>query len=174
MRRVRYVVASSVDGYIGGPNGEADWIIMDPAIDFKALFAQFDTALVGRRTYEPMAAQSRKGGMPGIKTIVFSKTLRPADHPHVTIVAEGARETIDALKQAPGKDIWLFGGGLLFRSLLAEGVVDTVEVAIIPVLLGGGIPLLPPPASRASLTLTTHTIYPTGIVGLEYSVRRPN
>jgi len=55
MRRVRYVVAMSLDGYIAGPNGEADWIIMDPDIDFGALFEQFDTFLLGRRTFEGMA-----------------------------------------------------------------------------------------------------------------------
>jgi dihydrofolate reductase len=52
MRRVRYVVAMSLDGYIVGPNGEVDWIIMDPDIDFRALFDQFDTSLLGRRTFE--------------------------------------------------------------------------------------------------------------------------
>jgi dihydrofolate reductase len=68
------------------------------------------------------------------------------------------------------KDIWLFGGGGLFRSLLEAGLVDTVEVAVIPVLLGGGIPLLPPPAKQVSLKLTGHKVYKTGIVSLEYAV----
>jgi len=52
MRRVRYSVASSLDGYIAGPQGEDDWIVVDPSIDFGALFGQFDTALMGRRTFE--------------------------------------------------------------------------------------------------------------------------
>jgi len=77
-----------------------------------------------------------------------------------------------ALKQSAGKDIWLFGGGVLFRSLVAAGLVDTVEVAIIPVLLGDGIALLPDPAKRVHLELTSHKVYPTGILGLEYAVRR--
>jgi dihydrofolate reductase len=67
----------------------------------------------------------------------------------------------------------VFGGGSLFRSLLEAGLVDTVEAAIIPVLLGGGIPLLPPPAKQAKLTLTRNTVYRTGIVSLEYSVDCP-
>ncbi len=75
-----------------------------------------------------------------------------------------------ALRAEPGKDIWLFGGGSLFRSLLDAGLVDTVEVAIMPVLLGGGIPLLPPPAKQTKLKLTGHKVYKTGIVSLEYSV----
>jgi dihydrofolate reductase len=172
MRRIRYQVATSLDGYIAGPKGEADWIIMDPEIDFNALFAQFDTVLIGRRTFEGMARGRKKpGAMPGMKTIVFSRSLRQRDYPKITIVAENAKKALTALRAEQGKDIWLFGGGLLFRSLLDVGMVDSVEVAIIPVLLGGGIPLLPPPAKAAKLKLTGHKVYKTGIVLLEYAVK---
>ena len=173
MRRIRYQVATSLDGYIAGLKGEADWIVMDPDIDFRALFDQFDTVLIGRRTFEGMARGKKKpGAMPGMKTLVFSRTLRQRDYPKVTIVADNAEETLTALRAEPGKDIWLFGGGLLFRSMLAAKLVDTVEVAVIPVLLGGGIPLFPPPARAAKLKLTGHKLYPTsGIVMLEYAVK---
>ncbi len=170
MRRIRYQVAMSLDGYIAGPKGEADWIIMDSDIDFGALFEQFDTFLLGRRTFEAMG-RGGPGGSPGAKTFVFSRTLRQQDYPGVTIVAEGAEEILTALRAESGKDIWLFGGGLLCRSLLDAGLVDTVEVAIMPVLLGGGIPLLPPPAKQTKLKLTGQRVYSkTGIVLLEYSV----
>lgn len=173
MRRVRYQVAASLDGYIAGPEGEHDWIVMDPDIDFGALFAEFDTLLMGRRTYEAMAASGQGAAMPGMETLVFSRSLRPEDHPSVTVVSDRVRETVDELRARPGKDIWLFGGGDLFRSLLELGCVDTVEPAIVPVMIGGGLPLLPSPAARASLTLTGHTVYPkSGIVLLEYAVRR--
>ena len=110
MRRIRYQVAMSLDGYIAGPNGEADWIIMDPDIDFGALFAQFDTFLLGRRTFETIGGRG-PGGSKGTKTIVFSRTLQQRDYPKVTIVADGCRQTVTALRAQPGKDIWLFGGG---------------------------------------------------------------
>jgi dihydrofolate reductase len=105
MRRVRYQVAASLDGYIAGPNGEADWIIMDPDIDFRAHFAQFDTVLIGRRTFEAMARGTKAGAMPGMKTFVFSRTLRQRDYPDVTIVGENAEETLTALRAQPGKDV---------------------------------------------------------------------
>ena len=172
MKRIRYQVAMSLDGYIAGPKGEADWIIMDPDIDFGALFEQFDTFLLGRRTFEAME-RAGQGGSLGVKTLVFSRTLRQQDYPGVTIVAEGVEETVAALRAEPGKDIWLFGGGSLFRSLLDAGLVDTVEVAIMPVLLGEGIPLLPAPAKQTKLKLTGQKVYSkTGIVLLEYSVER--
>jgi len=175
MRRIRYCVACSLDGYIAGPKGEYDWIIMDPEIDFQKMFRQYDAMLVGRKTYDVMIQQGGGGGdwgMYGMKVFVLSKTLKPKDHPKVTIISKDVKKRLTALKKERGKDIWLFGGGLLFRSLLDMGLVDTVEVAVIPVLLGGGIPLLPPPAGRAKLKLTKHTVLKkTGIVGLEYEVR---
>ena len=167
-RRVRYQVAMSLDGFIAGPKGEADWIVMDKDIDFESLFSQFDTFLLGRKTFETMGGRGTGGR--GTKTIVFSRTLKPEDHPRVTIVSDRIAETVNALRAEKGKDIWLFGGGSLFRSLLDAGVVDTVEVAVMPVLLGGGIPLVPSPASPTKLTLTGHKIYKTGIVMLEYAV----
>lgn len=61
MRRIRYGVAMSLEGYIAGPNGEADWIIMDPDIDFSTIFKEFDTLLIGRRTFETMARSEASG-----------------------------------------------------------------------------------------------------------------
>ncbi|MEA2693578.1 MAG: hypothetical protein QOJ16_2965 [Acidobacteriota bacterium] len=160
----------SLDGYIAGPNGESDWIVMDPDIDFGALMEAFDTVLLGRKTYEATREQGGGVGMPGTQAYVFSRTLRPADCPGVT-VSDQPEETLTALKARAGKDVWLFGGGSLFYSLLELDLVDAVEVAIIPVLLGGGLPLLPHPAQRTKLQLVKHRIYEkTGTVSLEYAV----
>src|SRR5687768_536606 len=169
-RRLRYQVAASLDGFIGTADGKPDWIPSDPDIDFGALFAQFDTLLLGRRTFEGMGAQ---GQSPGMKTVVVSRTLKAADHPDVTIIGDGLAEAVTALKAQPGKDIWLFGGGELFRSLASLGLVDRVEVAVVPVLLGGGTPLVPPPMAQKRLKLDGHRVYDkSGIMLLEYSVPR--
>jgi len=159
-----------LDGFIAGPNGEADWIIMDPEIDFEAIYSQFDTMLMGRRTFEVMKAAGG-GSTSGMQVFVFSRTLRQEDHPNVTIV-DNPEKLLAELGSKPGKDVWLFGGGSLFRSLAELGLVDTVEVAVIPVLLGEGVPLLPAPAKRVTLKLSGHKLYAkTGIMSLEYAVQ---
>lgn len=169
-RRLRYQVAVSLDGFIAGPNGEYDWIVMDPAIDFAALYREFDTAVMGRKTYEVVQTLGEGGGLTGLDVIVFSRTLRPSTSPGVRIVSDDPCQVVANLKATQGRDIWLYGGGELFRSLLDAGLVDTVELAVMPVLLGDGVPLLPPGATT-TLTLTDQRILPaSGIVALAYAV----
>lgn len=109
---------------------------MDPDIDFGAMFNEFDSVLLGRRTFEAMV-RAGNAALPGMKLFVFSRSLQQSDYPELTIVADEADETLTSLRATSGKDIWLFGGGSLFRSLLDMGMVDTVEVTVIPTLLGG-------------------------------------
>ena len=162
----------SLDGYIAGPNGEADWIPQDPTYDFAALFSQFDTLLIGKGTFEAMVRAGRTR-VPGMKLYVFSRTLQQDDHPEVTIVAGDPAPLVRQVRATPGKDIWIFGGGELFRVFLEAGLVDTVEVALVPVLLGGGVPFLPPPSRRTQLKLVGQkTFEKTGIIALEYQCER--
>jgi dihydrofolate reductase len=170
MRRLRYCVASSLDGFIAGPNGEYDWIVPDPSIDFAALFSEFDAFVMGRKTFEVVRSQGAGGMYDGGEVLVASRTLRQEDCPGVTVVGEGVEQAVAALKEKPGKDVWLFGGGELFRSLLDAGLVDTVEVGLIPVLLGGGIPLVAPGARSPELKLVSSKALPSGTVMLVYAV----
>lgn len=170
MRRVLYRVAASLDGYIAGPRGEVDWIVHDPAVDFAKVYEQVDTVLLGRRTYE----LTRQPGAPpwpqGWQVYVFSRTLPPQDHPGVTVVRADAGVRVAELRAARGREIWLFGGGSLFRSLLEAHQVDLVEVLVMPVLLGGGIPLLEVGAPLTRLALEHVQKYASGLVGLRYRI----
>jgi dihydrofolate reductase len=71
VKKICYAVAASLDGYIAGPKGEADWIIIDPEMDFGELFERFDTVLMGRRTFVPMEKMGQ-GPMSAMETFVFS------------------------------------------------------------------------------------------------------
>ena len=169
MKRLRYCVAVSLDGFIAGPDGECDWIIMDPSTDFDEFFKEFDTVLMGRGSY--MFIKEGAGSMmPGMKTLVCSSTLLSEDHPEVTVVSD-AETMVKELKLEPGKDIWLFGGGNLFRSLLDAGLVDTVEIGVMPILLSRGLPLLADGDRSPKLNLTDTKTLPSGIVGLNYNVQ---
>lgn len=170
IRRLRYSVAMSLDGFIARPNGEFDWIVIDPAIDFKAMYREYDVAIMGRKTYEVMLSMGKQAVMPGIDVVVFSRSITPRTQPGLRVTREDPKAVAADLKAQPGKDIWLFGGGELFRALLAAGLVDTVEVAVIPVLLGEGIPLLPPGATTTLKLVDQKTLPRSGIVVLAYSV----
>jgi dihydrofolate reductase len=171
MRQIRYQVAMSLDGYIADANGGFDWIVRDPDVDFAAMMARFDTLVMGRHTYELTKSMGGGPSMPGVTSVVISRTLKQSDHRDVTILSENWEGAVRELRAKPGKDIWLFGGGALFASMLDAGLVDVVEVGIIPILLGGGIPFLKPPARRATLALATHRLYAkSGIMMLEYNV----
>ena len=171
MRKVWYCVAMSLDGFTGGPKGEYDWIPAEPEIDWGTFMGRFDTVLIGRRSYD--AALAGPGIMPGTQTFVFSRTLRAEDHPGVTIVNDDhVAETLASLRRTSGKEIWLFGGGDLFHSLLQLGEVDKIEVGLAPVLLGQGIPFLPGLDRIAPLRLTETRRYPSGILMLTYDVAK--
>jgi dihydrofolate reductase len=174
MRRIRYGVGTSLDGFIADEKGGTDFLVSDPAYDSAPFFASIDTVLMGRVTYEAAVRQGMRA-YPGLQNYVVSRTLNPADYPGVTVLGDGFERVIADLRAATGKDIWLCGGGVLFRTLLEAGLVDTVELGISPTLLGqAGTPLVAvgPLLSRvARLELTRHEVLPTGLLILEYAVR---
>lgn len=173
MRRVRYGVGMSLDACIADAEGGVGFLMMDRAYDPRPFFAAIDTMLMGRHTYEAALRMGGGTGYAGLRGYVFSRTLRPDDHPGVT-VASDAVATVTALRREPGdKDIWLCGGGALFAGLVGARLVDTVEVGISPVLVGGGIPLAGPlPLPKpVRLALTHHDVLSSRMLVLYYDVR---
>ena len=171
MRRVRYSVAASLDGYIADVNGGFDWIPHDPTVDFAALFDRVDTVVMGRRTFDLVQSQSGPAWKPGTRVYVVSRTLAQESAPGVTIVRENPVGVASSLRHETGSgEIWLFGGGQLFATLLGGRQVDAVEITVVPVLLGAGIPLLAAGVDRTALALTRSHVYPSGMVTLHYSV----
>jgi dihydrofolate reductase len=169
MRQLRYNVAVSLDGFIAGPKGEYDWIVDDPELDLGALASEFDTLLMGRGTFDLARSQGSLLESMGMKTVVVSTTLNASQHKDVTILSSGVAEAVAALKAESGKDIWLFGGGVLFRSMLDAGLVDSIELAVSPVLLGGGVPLLPEGRHWPLRLVDCKTMPNSGIVMLKYA-----
>jgi len=170
MPQLRYSVASSLDGFIAGPNGEFDWIPMDPDINFAAMYAAFGHLVMGRRSYEAFVATG--GGVgPKLPVTVCSTSLPEGERDGVTFVHDGVGRVRSLKSGADRKPIWLWGGGALFGTMVEAGLVDGVDVAIVPILLGGGIPLFPPPGPRLPLRLVRHQIYGrSGIVVVEYDL----
>lgn len=169
MRRLVYGVATSLDGFIAGPAGEYDWITPDSGIDFPAIYRQFDTLLMGRRTYEVASTRGDLLHGAGMPIVVVSTTLKDTPHNQIRILSSNVREAVTALKSERGKDIWLMGGGKLFRSLLDMGLVDSIQVSVFPALLGAGTPLMPQ-GERAFLKLTDCHGLPSGVLMLAYQV----
>jgi dihydrofolate reductase len=165
----------SLDGCIADAKGSTRFLVSDPSYDSAPFFASIDTVLMGRITYEQAVRQGMRA-YPRLRNYVISRTLQAADYPEVTIAGKGAERIVAEQRDEPGKDIWLCGGGVLFNSLLAAGLVDTVELGVSPILLGrAGIPVLagdPPLPNSVRLELTRHAVLPTGLLVLEHTVRK--
>lgn len=188
MRRVRLFIASSLDGYIAGPNESLDWLFTDEDYGYDEFIEQVDVLAMGRRTFETVLGF---GEWPyaGKRTFVFSRSENPPLDPRVTYTSQTPGEWLAARyaelathRSAPGapgaggaepaKDIWLVGGGELIRGFLDEFLVDELIVAVHPVVLGGGIPLIPAGTHRHRLRLVSQQAFDSGLVQLHYVVQR--
>jgi len=164
-------VAASLDGFIAGSHGEYDWIPIDPDIDFAAMYAGFSGIVMGRLSYDVFVASG--GGVgPALPTYVCSRTLPEGERDGVTFVRDGAALVVQLKAQGAEKPLWLWGGGTLFAEMANAHLVDGVDVAVLPILLGRGVPLMSDDL-RVPLRLRAHRLYPkTGTLFLEYDVRR--
>jgi dihydrofolate reductase len=183
MRKVKYFVANSLDNFIARKDGAVDWLFMDGDYGMREFFASVDTMLIGRKTYEfalghnpkpkrkPKNAKPRTSSNFGMKSYIFSRTLKPQKDEDLNIISEQAGEFVRHLKSQTGKDIWLMGGGELARSLFAENLVDEVSLNIHPVLLGSGIALFPEIGRQLDLELFDCKAHKNGCVQVAYRVK---
>ena len=172
MRKIVLSLAVSLDGFIEGPNGEYDWCFMDQDYGMSAFMNSIDAVFVGRKTYEmSLGMEADISGMPRMDEYVFSNTLDKVKEGSVLIKGD-IKTQVEKIKNQTGKDIWLFGGASLTTTLMTLKLIDEVQLAVHPILLGGGKPLIRDVSERVNLELIDTKTYSTGLVSLKYSVMR--
>ncbi len=177
-RKVIVHIAASADGYIARPDGNLDWLTSRPApkgfYGMEAFMKSVDTEIMGRKTYEAALSLGAKFDSKN-RTIVFSRQPRPADAPKgVEFVNGDISAFVSRLRQNPGKDIWLMGGGDLIASFLDANAIDEFVVSVVPVFIGDGIPLIARRHRHAPLELQAVEKFDDGLVQLRYDVRKPS
>ena len=175
MRKVTFGGAPSLDNYFAREDGGVDWLMWsDEAAELMGdYWKTIDTVVMGRKTYEA-ALEMTKGKSnpyPGIKSYVFSRTLKPRKRP-VEIISSDAVKFVRKLKKQAGKDICVMGGGELAHSLLEAGLIDEIGFNIHPVLLGSGVPLFYPMKRQIDLELLDCIPFQNGCVYVMYRVKK--
>ena|SRR5690349_8139198 len=174
-RKVIVHIAASADGYIARADGDLEWLTSRPApagfYGVNDFVRSIDTKVLGRKTYE---ASRRLGAKLDSRNryIVFSRQAAPGDTPSgVEFVTGDIAPFVRRLREQPGKDIWLMGGGDLIASFLDAGAIDEFVVSVVPVFIGDGIPLIARRHRRVALTLQSVDRFDDGVVQLRYQVQ---
>ena len=173
-RKVVVQIGASADGYIARPDGDLEWLTSRPApkgfYGMDAFMRSIDTKVLGRKTYE----MSRRLGAEFDKerTIVFSRQAAPPDAPSgVEFVSEAIGPFVNRLREEPGKDIWLMGGGDIIASFLDAQAIDEFVVSVAPVFIGEGIPLIARRPRHELLELLSSERFDDGLVQNRYRVQ---
>jgi dihydrofolate reductase len=173
MRNVVLGVGISLDGYIARLDGGVDFLFIPKDYSMGDFLATVDAAIMGRKTFD---VALKMGGFRGasMKNYVFSRSQPAGDREGVVFVNKRPAAFIRELRKRPGKNIWLMGGGELAREFLKADLVDELNLGIVPVLLGEGIPLFPSGFPQRDFTLAENRTYSKGLIGLRYKRRRSN
>ena len=173
-RKIIVRIATSADGYIARPDGDLEWLTSRPApkgfYGFDAFMKSVDTEILGRKTYdESLKLGARFEGK--TRAIVFSHHAPPADAPRgVEFVSGDVGRFVERMREQPGKDIWLMGGGELIASFLDAHAIDEFVVSVFPVFIGEGIPLIAPRHRLVPLELLSVERFDNGVVQLHYRI----
>jgi len=174
MRKVIFGGANSLDNFIARKDGAVDWLIWSKEVPqiMKEMWKTIDTIVMGRKTYEVSVAMGGGGGHAGVKTYVFSRTLKKRNTKQVFFIAEDAAGFVRRLKEEEeGKDICVMGGGVLAKSLFEADLIDEIGFNIHPVLLGSGIPLFHEMSRQIDLELKECRQLSKGCVYVTYNVK---
>lgn len=167
MRKVILFIATSLDGYVARRDGSIDWLYTEGDFGYQEFLASIDTTLMGGVTYREVLGFGEFPYKDGsIKNYVF--TRRPESMPgeYVEFVSSDIPEFVRALKQQPGKNIWLMGGGQINTVLLNAGLVDEMRIFLHPVILGDGIPVFAPPVRESWFTVEDAHVHERGLTEL--------
>jgi dihydrofolate reductase len=171
-RKIIVHIATSADGYIARPDGDLEWLTARPApkgfYGMNAFMKSIDTMLLGRKTYDVSLRLGAKFDSRN-PTFVFSRHAPPADAPSgVEFVSSAIGQFVTRLRDQPGKDIWLMGGGELIASFLDEQAIDEFVISVVPVFIGDGIPLIARRHRQVPLDLHSVERFDDGLVQLHY------
>lgn len=175
MRKVTFGGASSLDNYFARVDHSVDWIMWSDEVGeiLKEFWANIDTIIMGRKTWEIAMQNAPKSGrnpFGKITTYVFSRTLDAGKKKGATVSNDDPGEFVKKLKEQPGKDICVMGGGDLAKTLFEADVIDEIGFNIHPVLLGAGIPLFHEMNRQIDLELLQCRSFKNGCVNVLYRV----
>lgn len=173
-RKVIVHIGTSADGYIARPDGDLEWLTSRPApkgfYGMDAFMKSVDTKVLGRKTFEASLRMGAKFDSAS-RSIVFSRHPRPANAPSgVEFANEAIGPFVSRLRQQPGKDIWLMGGGEIIASFLDAQAIDEFVISVAPVFIGEGIPLIARRHRHVPLELGSVERFDDGLVQLHYRV----
>lgn len=173
MRKLKYYVACTLDGFIAEADGSFEKFPWDETMvaDFFESLKAFDVVLMGRKTYEVGLNAGKTNPYPTLKSYVFSRTMPVSPDKQVELVAENAVERVKKLKQETGQDIWLCGGAELATQLFAARLIDELILKLNPVLFGDGISLFSRVVDSTPLKLIESKQYDSGIMVLRYEIQ---
>lgn len=172
MRKVILNIAVSLDGFIEGPRGEFDWCFTDQDYGLTDFMNRIDAIFFGRKSYE-LVLKMTENPYPGKTKYVFSKTMKNTDD-EIDIINHDIKTEVSRLKGQTGKDIWLFGGAGLITTFIKYRLVDELQLAVHPLLLGQGKPIFNDIKTQIDLTLTNTKTYSSGLVQLFYDFKKNN
>ncbi len=164
LRKLKLYIAASLDGKIARPDGAIDWLPDPIAHDYgyQQFYDSIDTIIMGYKTYE-ICLSFGEWHYKGKKSYVFSRNAAKTCGPEAQLITRDPAGFVAQLKQEPGTDIWLLGGGAIITLLHEAGLIDEYIIACIPVILGAGIELFPAINRQQNLKLYQHQVYENGV-----------